>query len=308
MLSFTPYDLTAVAITAPYFAVKEDRLCDWTAAGCYLWSSSYTYAYTIVADCLIMQLTLSFGQLYSYPMGQGDTEAALAALEQHCREVGQPLRFASLSPELTDRLSRRYGEATRVKPLTGYSDYLYRYEDLSTFAGRRYSGQRNHINQFIKKHPAWQYLPLTAEQIPSVLAFADEYIRLKQSRGEMAESELEDMNGVRGVLAAWTHLPVQGGVITVDDTVVGFAVGEQVGDTLYVHIEKADIRYAGVYQLLVREFAAHSAAEGLRYINREDDAGDPGLRQSKLAYRPCAMAEKFSITIERNKPHEKHTS
>ena len=101
------------------------------------------------------------------------------------------------------------------------------------------------------------------------------------------------------MLSARDRLPISGGVITVEGTVVGFAVGEVIGDTLYVHIEKADIRYSGVYQLLVREYAAHCAAEGLAYINREDDAGDPGLRQSKLAYRPCGMVDKYSITIER---------
>ena len=298
-LDFHPYDLAAVAIAHPYFATKDDRLCDWTPAGCYLWSANYTYHYAITHGCFIMRLSLSFGYVYSLPMGDGDTEAALTALEAHCRAEGHPLRLSPLSDRQADRLRARYGEAAQIKLFPDYQDYLYRYEDLSTFAGRRYSGQRNHINRFIKTYPNWEYHPLTAENAPAVLAFADEYIRLKQSRSELEESELTDMNGVRAVLSTWERLPVTGGVITVDGAVVGFAVGEAIGDTLYVHIEKADIRYGGVYQMLVREYAAHSANPALAYINREDDAGDPGLRQSKLAYRPCGMVEKYNVTVER---------
>jgi hypothetical protein len=47
--------------------------------------------------------------------------------------------------------------------------------------------------------------------------------------------------------------------------------------------------------------AAHSAAPSLRYINREDDSGDLGLRQSKLAYRPCALLEKSIVVVHDGK-------
>ena len=298
-MDFIPFDKEAVAITAPYFAAKSGRLCDWTAAGCYLWSANYTYRYAISHGCVIVEVTLPFGKIYSPPMGNGDHAAALSALEAHCRQAAQPLRLSPVTPEQAEQLGTQFGEDARIKPLPQYADYLYLLTDLATFAGRRYSGQRNHINQFLKKHPNWEYRPLTAELIPAVLAFTDEYLRLKKARGVLSESEAEDMNGVRAVLSAWEALPMSGGVILVDGTVAGFAAGERVGDTLYVHIEKGDTRYVGIYQMLVREYAAHSAAEGLTYINREDDAGEPGLRQSKLAYRPCGMEEKYSVTIER---------
>ena len=38
-----------------------------------------------------------------------------------------------------------------------------RAEDMAAFAGRKYSGQRNHINKFNKEHPGAEFIPLTVE-------------------------------------------------------------------------------------------------------------------------------------------------
>jgi len=88
-----------------------------------------------------------------------------------------------------------------------------------------------------------------------------------------------------------------GGVLYADGKVVGFSVGEQVDQTLYVHIEKANREVKGAYQTLNNRFATHFG-KNAKYINREDDTGDPGLRKAKLAYHPIKLLEKFVIEIE----------
>jgi hypothetical protein len=61
-----------------------------------------------------------------------------------------------------------------------------------------------------------------------------------------------------------------------------------------IHIEKANPEIDGLYQVINREFLLNAFPE-VRLVNREDDLGLPGLRQSKLSYNPCGYARKFLV-------------
>ena len=80
-------------------------------------------------------------------------------------------------------------------------------------------------------------------------------------------------------------------------TIVALSVGEVVGDTLYCHVEKARVDYAGSYQAIVSWFAKYALEKDTLYINREDDSGEERLRYSKLAYRPIDLIEKYWVAI-----------
>ena len=88
-----------------------------------------------------------------------------------------------------------------------------------------------------------------------------------------------------------------GGLIEVDGKVVAFSVGEKMGESLIVHIEKALVKYDGIYPLMAQEFAK-AFGDNVKFINREEDCGDDGLRISKLQYRPIDIKEKNLIKVK----------
>ena len=70
------------------------------------------------------------------------------------------------------------------------------------------------------------------------------------------------------------------------------------GDTLIVHIEKAKREYKGAFQMINMLFSRTELEScGIKYINREDDVGDEGLRQAKLSYFPAYMLRKYRLTL-----------
>ena len=65
------------------------------------------------------------------------------------------------------------GEVTTDR---AWYDYLYNSEDIKTLAGRRYSGQRNHINKFLKQNENWSFEAITNENLEDARAFLQLFI------------------------------------------------------------------------------------------------------------------------------------
>ena len=66
-----------------------------------------------------------------------------------------------------------------------------------------------------------------------------------------------------------------------------------------VHFERALRTHKGLYQVVNQETAKVMLAEGFRFINREEDLGDPGLRKAKLSYQPVRIEKAFTLTFRR---------
>ena len=105
--------------------------------------------------------------------------------------------------------------------------------------------------------------------------------------------------GYRKTLEVLDHLELYrliGGALRVGGEIVGAALGEKVGDTLFVHSEKAVKEIRGAYQMLVNQFAKAFATD-VPFINREEDDGVEGLRTAKLAYHPVKILDKYLVEL-----------
>ena len=81
----------------------------------------------------------------------------------------------------------------------------------------------------------------------------------------------------------------------VEGEVKGFVLGERLNrETSVCHFEKADPFLDGLYQLIDREFNRLLFTD-CTYANREQDLGEPNLRESKLSYHPVELVRKFRV-------------
>ena len=65
-----------------------------------------------------------------------------------------------------------------------------------------------------------------------------------------------------------------------------------------VIVEKADWSYRGIYQTINRLFC-EKFLNGYKWINRQQDTGDLGLRKAKLSYHPHHLIEKKIVRLKR---------
>lgn len=294
MLEFHPLTEKDLDTLRPFLGSNPNRLCDLTVGGIFIWRDYYNTEWAIHEDILYFKVDYpGFGTLFTLPQG-GDRKREYEQVREYCRRRQMDLTFYPIPKEELAPLMDCFPCATVMSDRDTF-DYLYHGEDLKYFKGKKLGGQRNHVNRFLRTYENWSFAELTAGDIADVEAFLDRYAQGTQKDSGTFQ---EDMKKTREVLRDYAGYGMVGGVLRVDGRVVGFAIGEIVGDTLFVHIEKADRSCEGCYQMVVSQFAQKFAVDGVEYINREDDTGDPGLRTSKLSYKPIALLEKYAVVVK----------
>ncbi len=291
MLTFKPVTKRDSAKLRKYYENCPYQLCEYSVGVKLMWRKTLKPAWAEVAGCLVV-VNRSHGQVvfdYPVPGPQGDEDAALEAIESYCVDTGTPLVISVVPDCRAARLLSRY-PYVKVSDIRTWRDYLYYREDLQFFAGRRYSGQRNHINKFRSQWPDAYFRPLTRGDEAAVERFWGDYeAEFPKGDNERARRELSFAKELFTQMDKPYFLC--GGMFD-GEKLIALSLAEKCGETLIIHIEKALYSYAGVYPTLVQAFA-DAFGDGCQWINREDDAADRGLRTSKLQYGPCKLAPKY---------------
>lgn len=256
--------------------------------------------YAVVGNCLLLHGFFGKKAWFFYPISKGgvlaEEEEALCAVEAYCREHAFALRFANVPEERLSFLCARYGGCTISTDRT-WDEYLYRAEDFSAFEGKKFAGQRNHVRKFQKIAPSAEFKIFRPGEEERLCRFLDRYEKesfRKESAGAKRELAL-----TKELVGRITELGLCCGYMEENGEILSLAIGEICGDTLVEHVEKGLKSYDGIYPATAQAFVRTFAKEGVRYLNREDDAGDLGLRKSKLQYNPCRLVKKYFIEVEK---------
>ena len=295
MLTFTPVTQRDIARLRRYYKSCEYQLCEYSALVKLMWRSHLHPSWAEGAGCLIVRNFIDGQYCFDYPVPgpNGDEDAALTLIEDDCRERDIPLVLSVVPQDKAERLAARYPYFRFSSPRV-WRDYIYAAEDLRDFAGRRYSGQRNHINKFRKLYPDAAFRPLGKSDLPLITQFFRDYEAVFTKASDSAKNELRCAEKMLRMTGS-PHFLVGG--MELDGRLLSVAMAERCGDTLQIHIEKALYGYEGVYPATVQAFAQEFAVDGVRWLNREDDAGDKGLRTSKLQYLPDHLGAKLRFDV-----------
>ena len=296
MLEFKPISKRDAARLRRYYENCDYGLCEYSVGTRLMWRKALNTHWAEAAGCLITRSGRNGKYTFDYPVAgsEGDIDAALDAIEEWCTVSGVPLHYAIVPQSRICNLLSRYPYVC-VSDNRTWRDYIYYREDLQLFAGRRYSGQRNHIRKFRTQWPQAFVRRLTAEDEPAIERFWQDYeAEFAKGDNKSARSELKLAKEMFRQLSKPYFLA--GGMFC-DDRLIALALGEKCGETLIVHIEKALYSSAGVYPAMVQEYAMLFGGD-VTYFNREDDAADRGLRTSKLQYGPAFLGSKYQVKVQ----------
>lgn len=290
-MQFKPVAKQDASKLRKYYQDCQYGLCEYSVGTKLMWRKTLHPAWTEVAGCLVVRNCIDRQIVFDYPVPgpEGDEDAALTAIEQYCLDQGiAPV--ISIVPECkAPHLLARYPYVC-VSNIRTWRDYIYYRQDLQLFAGRRYSGQRNHIKKFRTQWPDAAFRRLTPEDEGIIDRFWQDY-EAEFPKGNNAKA-LDELALAKKMLRMLDRPFFIGGGMFDGDKLIALSLAEKCGETLIIHIEKALYSYTGVYPTLVQTFA-DAFGEGCQWINREDDAADRGLRTSKLQYGPARLAPKY---------------
>lgn len=274
----------------PYLMMLDSQTCDFTVGGMFMWRDYYKMEYAIEGDCLYSRLFSTTGDpYYNLPLSADIRKSLICLLEKQ----GLPLKFCTI-PEKHLSLFLGLGKKTVIFEQKDFADYLYLASDLANYPGKKYHGQRNLVNQFTRKYENWNFDFIDKNNIDRVKDF---FFNVYLPSSTTGATEFEENKKVLEAIENNDAYNFVGGILTIDDSIVGFTLNEIKGSTLFTHIEKADRRISGAYQMLVKLAASFFATGSVEYINREEDMGDLGLRQSKESYHPIKRLKKYVVEV-----------
>lgn len=293
MLKFESITPEILAEFKPHLLNSSVRLCDYTTGCLYLWRSFFNMSCTLVSNMLVCTSeSQEHGICYTYPVGDGKLIDALNAIADDARQREIPLQFCCVPEDCIQSLISMFGQPSKSYFEPVWSDYLYPYENFCGYPGKALHSQRNHVNRFLREYPKYSFIQMTNDNIESARLF------MRQNHAEFekdADIANEELMRLEELFSCFKKLRLSGGLLYVNDNLIGLTIGEAIGDTLHVHVEKALTEFHGSYQMLAMRFAEMMKNDGLLYINRQDDANDEGLKKSKLSYKPCRMLNKYYL-------------
>ena len=211
---------------------------------------------------------------------------------------GDPIKVAAACFDRVPRMSRVPESSAgllavdfAVTPDRDNADYVYRTRDLAELKGKKFDGKRNRIRKFTKNH-VFSVVDLDSTRLSDCRRLLDVWAAEKAG-----SSEFEVQKSVIGeAIDHFVDLDLCGCAVLVGERVEAFSIGGELSpETAVVQIEIGNPAFEGLPQLINRE-CARRAWTDYAWINREQDAGHPGLRKAKHSYRPHHLLTKYNIT------------
>lgn len=292
MIDFQKFDLSNKAGYIRRLRSSGERGCEYSLANLNLWGRQKC---AFFEDYLVLFSQFERRSVYPFPVGKGDIRPVLDAIIQDARERGIICRLTGLTAQDTMTLEELYPGQFRFHPDRNSCDYVYRIEDLAELKGRKFQKKRNHLNRFKEAHPQCKAVPITPENLPAVQEMVRAWYESRLAGDPNDDYHLEKQ-ALRRAFANMDNLDLEGLVLEEDGKILAMAMGSALSeDTFDIHFEKALEDVDGAYPAINQAFAAHLWGKypQLRYLNREDDMGLPGLRKAKLSYNPDHLVVKF---------------
>jgi uncharacterized protein len=283
---FVPIELELKSELHPGLSLLKEGISEFTFAGLYLFRNQYGYQIArLPDDHLVISGKGDKGTFFMLPCGIPEEKEILKELfSNHDYLKNLPQQEAEAK-----RIELEKQDYCVCEDRENF-DYLYLRKNLVQLAGRKYHKKRNLVNAFLNSY-SYEEMWINRDNEKDAFQVLERWMDGREDKS--------DYDAALEALSLREELELTGCITYVDGKPAAYSLGEALtkGKSFAVHFEKADDSYKGIYQFINRSFAS-MLPRHYCYINREQDLGDPGLRQAKMSYRPDDFVKKYKVHPE----------
>ncbi len=265
-----------------------------------IWQEGYDIRYDIVDDALFLHSRDGdkppiLRPPFTLKKGVGMAKALVLA-EAHFAEIGANVLYGSVAQAHMEAMEAAFPGKYVFEPKRDFFDYVYNSTDLILLSGGKYHAKRNHISAF-RSANADEFAYERYDKAAHCKECMEMYELWLSGKDKTSPGLEQERLAVIQALINADELGLVGGVIRVFGKVEAFTFGERIaGDMAIIHVEKANGDIRGLYPFINQQFVENEFYD-VRWINREEDMGEPGLRKAKESYRPARMVEKMAAKL-----------
>lgn len=291
---FKSIELSDKDIFEKYLSTEKKQNSDASFANLYMWKNVVNLKYLILGDALIIaggKENSSFLTPPYFCKKDLDIVPYIHAIREFILKQKCVVCLRAVNEKVKKKIEQDFSDVCEIVEDRNNFEYIYDVNKLITLPGKKYHSKKNHVNRFIKNYD-YEYD-----------AYSDIYFEecMKMQESWSLEKDFSDKYGasesdaIRRALKNYKELDLSGCVIKIGGEIKAFSFGTKLNeDTALILIEKADHEYQGIYQLINRDFLRHNFYN-YKFVNRQEDMGDEGLRYAKMSYHPISFAKKYTV-------------
>ena len=299
MLYFEPVqnlDISKYCDFVSKYAFKTHS-CEYSYANIIAWEDIYDTKFSIDNEYILFKMSFDNSEFYLGPVCScSDTEKTFLKIAHALKKSGEnEANFICLTDTHIKALKYAFPKAYISQDTGNMCDYIYETDKLSTFSGKALHSKRNHLNKFLSLYNnRFRYEKMTKDNSLLCLEFNNKWYELN------SEYSLDNERiATERLLKNFDRLNLLGGMLYIDNLLCAYTISSVNPcnkEQLIIHAEKGFYEYNGIYPAICSEFLKQQDSN-IKYVNREDDAGDEGLKKSKLSYRPTFFENKYTAKI-----------
>ncbi|MBR7144949.1 MAG: DUF2156 domain-containing protein [Lentisphaeria bacterium] len=276
------------------FSCFAGESCERSWANLLLYKDTYNWRYKVIENRLWIA---SFEKAYLFfPLG---CHIGVELLAGYFQEFAARFGCDAVLGDVPEDYFRQFPDAGKYLEFEfdpDEADYIYDLEHLQAMSGSKLRKRRNQVRQFDREYGnCYSVKIITFEMLDEIIAFAEKQSSLYWSEA----SGLEEKLSFDRLKSVWQYPEVglSGIALYVKESLAGFSIYSPLQENLAdIHFEKADHAFTGCGAKLTALLTEHLLAGKYRFMNREQDLGDVGLRQAKRALDPDHLYCRASVT------------